>query len=226
MRAKHAPKLWLLLLMIYALRLGTCNCSAHVLDDFNDNLKTAWQDFSFPVGPYANIAEQNGQFKFTLQPVNQSIFSASTKTSETFTLQEGRTVEFRVDLVTGNGADSFAVLAFIPAGTDISQLAGYGLSKSPTDILISKGINKYFYAATPTLKNDNVTMVLSMTVKNGSVILYAKVLDKDNNNTLIFERTVVDTPEADLLVGNATDSPALPYLGSRNFVLIRYGDNG
>src|SRR5947207_15025929 len=83
MRAKHAPKLWLLLLMIYALRLGTCNCSAHVLDDFNDNLKTAWQDFSFPVGPYANIAEQNGQFKFTLQPVGQPIFSASTKTSRT-----------------------------------------------------------------------------------------------------------------------------------------------
>ena len=105
-------------------------------------------------------------------------------------------------------------------------MAGYGLSKSPTDILISKGINKYFYAATPTLKNDNVTMVLSMTVKSGSVILNAKVLDKDNNNAVIFEQTAVDTPAADLLVGNATDSPAAPYLGSGNFVLICYEDNG
>src|SRR5437667_7965727 len=126
-----------------------------VLDDFNDNVKTGWQDFSFNIGvPYSDISEQNGQFKFTLQAIGASIFSASTKTSRTFDLVEGERVEFRVDLVTGNGADSFAVLAFIPAGTDISQLAGYRLSKSPTDILISKGINKYFYAATPTLKND------------------------------------------------------------------------
>ena len=46
MRAKYCPKLWLLLLVIYAVvvRLGTFNCSARVLDDFNDNLKTAWQD--------------------------------------------------------------------------------------------------------------------------------------------------------------------------------------
>ena len=229
MRAKYCPKLWLLLLVIYAVvvRLGTFNCSARVLDDFNDNLKTAWQDFSFNIGvPYSDISEQNGQFKFTLQPVGQPIFSASTKTSETFTLQEGRTVEFRVDLVTGNGADSFAVLAFIPTGSEVSQLAGYGLSKSPTDILISKGINKYFYAATPTLKNDNVTMVLSMTVKDGSVILTGKVLDKDNKNAVIFEQTVVDTTAADALVGNATDSPAAPYLGSGNFVLICYEDNG
>src|SRR5881394_1027503 len=227
MRAKHAPKLWLLLLMIYALRLGTCNCSAHVLDDFNDNLKTAWQDFSFPVGPYANIAEQNGQFKFTLQPVGQPIFSASTKTSETFTLQEGRTVEFRVDLITGLGADSFAILAFIPTSSSVSSLAGYGFSKSTTDLLISKGIGKYFYNENPTpaVKNDNVTLVLSMTVKNGSVILNAKVLDKDNNNAVIFEQTAVDSPAADVLA-DGTDSPAAPYLGSGNFVLMCYEDSG
>ncbi len=197
MPSRYRPNLPLFVLVIFAavLRLGTFHCSARVLDDFNDNVKTGWQDFSFPIGiTYADIAEQNGQFKFTLQPVGQSIFSASTRTSETFTLQEGRTVEFRVDLVTGNGPDSFAVLAFIPTGSDISQLAGYGLAKSPTDILISKGINKYFYAATPTIKNDNVTMVLSLTAKNGNVILNARVLDKDNNNAVIFDQTVVDTP--------------------------------
>src|SRR5205807_7328062 len=68
MRAKDCPELWFFLLVIYSVvvRLGTFNCSARVLDDFNDNLKTAWQDFSFPVGRYANIAEQNGQFKFAL----------------------------------------------------------------------------------------------------------------------------------------------------------------
>src|SRR5436189_5378227 len=221
MRAKHAPKLWLLLLMIYALRLGTCNCSAHVLDDFNDNLKTAWQDFSFPVGPYANIAEQNGQSKFTLQPVGQPIFSASTKTSQTFTLQEGRTVEFSVDLVSGNGPDSFAILAFIPTSSSVSSLAGYGFTKSTTDILITKGIGKYFYNENPTpaIKNDNVTMVLSMTVKNGSVILNAKVLDKDNNRSE--ERRVgkEDRPEADVH-SDGKDSQAASDVGSGTVALL------
>src|SRR6266516_1044211 len=203
MRAKYRPTLWLLPLVIYAVvaRLGTFNCSAHVLDDFNDNLKTAWQDFSFNIGvPYSDISEQNSQFKFTLQPVGQPIFSASTKTSETFTLQEGRTVVFSVDLVSGNGPDSFAILAFIPTSSSVSSLAGYGFTKSTTDILITKGIGKYFYNENPTpaIKNDNVTMVLSMTVKNGSVILNAKVLDKDNNNAVIFEQTAVDTPAADV----------------------------
>src|SRR5438093_13569361 len=103
MRSKYCPKLWWFLLVIYAVvaQLGTFNCSARVLDDFNDNLKTGWQDFSFNIGvPYSDISEQNGQLKFTLQPVGASIFSASTKTSPTFDLVEGERVEFRVDLVT------------------------------------------------------------------------------------------------------------------------------
>src|SRR5438552_16302935 len=75
------------------------------------------------------------------------------------------------------------------------------------------------------MNDDNMTMVVSMTVKNGSVILNAKVLDKDNNNAVIFEQTAVDTRAADLLVGNATDSPAAPDLGSGNFVWICYEDN-
>jgi hypothetical protein len=93
--------------------------------------------------------------------------------------------------------------------------------------LITKGIGKYFYNENPAIpvKNDNVTMVLSMTVKSGNVILSAKVLDKDNNNAVIFEQTAVDTPAADVLA-DGTDSPAAPYLGSGNFVLICYEDSG
>src|SRR5205814_2875758 len=139
-----------LIIVSFALLGGPFKSLARVLDDFNDNVRTGWQDFNFSIGfPYSDISEQNGQFSFTLAPIGQPIFSASTKTSETFTLQEGRTVEFRVDLVAGNGRDSFAVLAFVPTGSDVSQLAGYGFGKSPTDVLISKGINKYFYDGTP-----------------------------------------------------------------------------
>ncbi|PYL01732.1 MAG: hypothetical protein DME19_00665 [Verrucomicrobia bacterium] len=195
-----------------------------MLDNFDDNTKTGWTDFTFIPG-FGIPVETGGQFIFAQPPAGQAIFSASTKTSETFTLQDGRTIEFRVDLVSGGGKDSFAVLAFIPTSSSASTLAGYGFAKSTTDILITKGIGKYFYNENPTpeIKNDNVTMVLSMTGKGGNAVINAKVLDKDNNNAVLFDRTFVDTPSADVL-SDGTDDPAAPYFGSGNFVLYLYQD--
>src|SRR5437016_5654617 len=228
MSTKYSPRVGLFLFVsgVIAWLSGDWRALARVVDNFDDNTKTGWSDFTFTPG-FGIPAETGGQFIFTQPPAGQAIFSASTKTSETFALQDGRTVEFRVDLVSGGGKDSFAILAFIPTSSSVSSLAGYGFTKSTTDILITKGIGKYFYNENPTpaIKNDNVTMVLSMTVKNGSVILNAKVLDKDNNNAVIFDQTAVDTPAADVL-SDGVDSPAAPYLGSGNFVLMCYEDSG
>jgi hypothetical protein len=213
--------------IILASFLFCASVSARVLDDFNDNTKTSWQDFAFPVGvTYSSVVEQDGQLKFALQPVGQSIFAASTKTSETFDLKEGRTIEFRVDLVSGNGPDSFAVLAFIPTTSSVSSLAGYGFAKSTTDILVTKALDEYFYNENPStpIKNDNVTLSLSLTVKNGNVIINSRVLDKDAGNAVLFDKTFVDTPAADVLE-DGNDSGA-PYLGSGNFVLMCYEDTG
>jgi hypothetical protein len=197
---------------------------ARVLDNFNDNTKTAWADSTFIPG-FGIPVEADGQLTFTLGAVGQSIFSGSVKTSETFTLQDGRTVEFRVDMVTGYGGDSFAVLYFLPQGQSVLTLTGYGLAKSSTDILITKGINKYFVDEATAIKNDNVTLVMSLTGKGTSVIINAKVLDKDNNDAVLWERTVVDTAGADMLA-DGTDSPAAPFMGSGNFGLLCYEDNG
>jgi len=226
MSAKYSPRVGLFLFVsgVIAWLSGDWRALARVLDNFDDNTKTGWSDFTFTPG-FGIPAETGGQFIFTQPPAGQAIFSASTKTSETFALQEGRTVEFRVDLVSGGGKDSFAILAFIPTSSSASTLAGYGFAKSTTDILITKGIGKYFYNENPTpaIKNDNVTMVLSMTGKGGNVVINAKVLDKDNNNAVLFDRTFVDTPAADVL-SDGTDSPAAPYFGSGNFVLYLYQD--
>ncbi|PYX04743.1 MAG: hypothetical protein DMG88_23760, partial [Acidobacteria bacterium] len=115
MRAKYRPKLGLLLLVVCAVvgGLGTFDCSARVLDDFNDNTKTAWTDFTFVPG-FGIPFETNGQFRFELPPAGQAIFTASQKTAEIFELKEGRTLEFRVDVIQAGGKDSFAVLAFLP----------------------------------------------------------------------------------------------------------------
>lgn len=225
---KASTKLSLrLTLLTLALSFGLFSISARVLDNFDDNQKTGWTDFSFPVGvQYATIAEANGQFKFTLIPVGQSIFAASTKTSETFDLKEGRTIEYRVDLVSGNGPDAFAVLAYIPTSQNVSSLNGYGFAKSTTDILVTKSLDKYFYNENPAtaIKNENVTMVLSLTVKNGNVIITSKLLDKDANNAVLFERTFIDTPGADVLRNGTDNGPA--YMGPGNFVLMCYEDAG
>src|SRR5207249_4097389 len=155
----------------------------------------------------------------------QAIFSASTKTSRTFDVQDGERLEFHVDLVAGGDKDSFAVLAFIPTSSSASSLGGYGLAKSTTDILVTKGIGKYFYNENPTppVKNTNVTLVLSMEGRGTNVIIVGKVLDKDNSDAVIFEQRFVDTPAADVL-SDGTDSPAAPYFGSGNFVLYLYQD--
>jgi hypothetical protein len=197
---------------------------AKVLDNFNDNTKSDWSDFTFVPGLGLPV-EENGQFKFNLPPAGQALFVASTKTSQTFTIENGKTVEFRVDLVSGNGKDAFAILAFIPKTSSASSLGGYGFAKSTTDILVTKGIGKYFYNQNPPdpLKNENVTMVLSLTGQSNNVIVSTRLLDKDDGDKVIFEKTFIDTPAAEVLDDGA-DSPAAPYMGPGNFVLYCYED--
>jgi hypothetical protein len=207
-----------------ALMLGACLLTpqASIVDDFNDNVKTGWRDFSFGIG---GSTEVGGQLKFSIPAAGQPVFAASTKTTDTYTLADGKTIEFRVDLVSGNSKDSFAILSWTPKSQSVSSLAGYSIAKSPTDILITKGINKYFHNENPTpaIKNDNVTLVLILTQKGTDVYITGKILDKDANNAVIFERTYVDTAAADVL-RNGTDSPAAPWTGDGEFTLIEYED--
>ena len=213
-------------LAITILLLALQSATGRILDNFNDNVKTTWSDFTFipALGPSKEV---NQQLQFELPPAGQSLFIANQKTSETFELKEGRTVEYRVDVAQTGGKDSFAILAFIPntGGNSPGTLAGYGFAKSTTDVLITKGINKYFVAeGWPSgLPNDNITLVLTLTGKNGNVIINTKVLDKAQNNAVVWEKTVVDTPAADVLVAGS-DSPAAPFLTTGYYTLYLYED--
>ena len=195
-----------------------------VLDNFDDNLKTDWSDFTFQAG-FGLPVESSGQFRFELPPAGQAIFTASQKKSETFELKEGRTVEFRADVVQTGGKDSFAILAFIPSDNSPGSLAGYGLAKSTTDILITKGINKYFVAESWPAdgKNENITLSLRLTVRDGNVEINARILDKDQANKVIYDKTVIDTPAADVLA-SGKDDPAAPYIKSGYYTLYCYED--
>ena len=73
---------------------------ARVLDNFNDNTKTGWTDFTFVPG-FGLPTEAGGQFQFkqNVSPSGGAIFSASQKTSDPFELKEGRSIEYRVDVI-------------------------------------------------------------------------------------------------------------------------------
>lgn len=201
---------------------------AKVLDNFDAAQRSGWEDANPADLPLPGGQQANGRFTFTLPPMPRSFFHSSKKTSETFELKEGRSVEFRVDMVSGQGGDSFAVLGFIPQATGPNSLAGYGLAKSETDILITKGINKYFTAESPSpaLKNTNVTLVLNLSVRNGNVHITGQVLDRDDGNRVIWEKSHVDTPAADVLSAGA-DNPPAPFVNLvGNFVLYLFADAG
>ncbi|MBL9134591.1 MAG: hypothetical protein JNK85_01920, partial [Verrucomicrobiales bacterium] len=215
-------------LLAVVLPLTAATATGTVLDNFNGAQRTAWEDAN-PVGlPLPGGLQADGKFTFNMQPVGQPYFVSSRKTSETFELREGRTIEFRADLLNGQGPDSFAVLAFIPQATGPNTLAGYGIAKSETDILITKGINKYFYNenVNPPVKNNNVTLVLNLAVKGGKVFITGQVLDKDDGNRVIWEKSFVDTTAADVL-SDGEDSPPAPWINlPGNFVLYLYADGG
>ena len=201
---------------------------ATVLDNFDAAARSGWEDANPGNLPLPGGKQAGGQLTFDLPRLGQSFFISSKKVTETFELKEGRTLEYRVDMVGGRGGDSFAVLAFIPQATGPNTLAGYGIAKSETDILITKGINNYFHNENPStpIKNTNVTLVLNLRVEGGSVHVTGKVLDKDDGNRVLFEKTYVDTPAADVL-RTGTDAPPAPFINlPGNFVLYLYGDGG
>ncbi len=197
-----------------------------VLDDFNAAERQGWTD-SNPINlPLPGGQQAGGQFTFGLPALGQAYFVASTKTTKTYELAEGTRHEFRVDLVGAQGPDSYAVLAFIPTATGANTLAGYGIAKSETDILITKGIGNYFIDDdTEPRKNSNMALVLSLLTRGGNVYITGQVLDKDDGEAVIWERTFVDTSAADIF-SDGSDTPPAPFITSGNVVLYLYADEG
>ena len=202
---------------------------AKVIDDFDDNKITGWEKFDFGTGN-GFFKEEDGQFEIGMhQPTGQPFFVAATHTGEKFTIEDGVTLEFRLDLIGANQSDAFAVMGFIPSESPVSQLSGYSLAKDDNDVLLAKGLNKYFYDITEGDWIDtpeNITLCLTMTGKGDSVEVTTRVFDIENNNAMVFEKTIIDTPEADDL-DTGDDSPAASFIGKPgNFAMLLYHNDG
>ena len=201
------------------------NAHARVLDDFDDNKVKGWDKFDFGSGN-GYLKEENGQLTIGMhQAPKQQFFVAATYSAETFTVEDGNTLEFSVDLVGANQADSFAVLSFIPKEYDVSSLTGYSFAKDVNDLLFAKGLNKYFYDTTEgdwLDREENVRLVLSMTGSGNSVSVTTRILDLDNNGAVLFEDTTIDTEEVEEF-STGDDDPAGSFIGKPgNFVLLVY----
>lgn len=197
--------------------------AGRILDSFTDPQKTGWTEFTFQPG-LGSFTEANGHLTIDVPGVNTPVFAATTKTSESFVLQPGRTLEFHVDLVSGNDPAAVAVLGWFPAAQSVSSLSGYGLAVSSDRIVVSKGLNKYFYDGDPPAKAQNVELVLSLTQTATNVVtIQTRILDKDSNGAVLFDKTFVDTDAADVLA-RGTDDPKAPWTGSGHVSLLNYAD--
>jgi len=199
------------------------------IDDFDDNKVTGWEKFDFGTGN-GFFKEEDGQFEIGMQqPTGQPFFVAATYTSKTFTIEDGVTVEFSADLIAANQSDAFLVLSFIPNDTPVSQLSGYSLAKDDNDVLLAKGLNKYFFDITSgdwIEAPENIRLVLTMTGSGTSVDVTTRVFDIENNLALLFEETVTDTAEAEDL-DTGEDSPPESFIDRPGkFVLLLYHNDG
>jgi hypothetical protein len=205
-------------LIVAATALANLGTSAQTVlwtDNFDDNDTDGWVK-----GYSGEMAESNQQFRiggsFGPTPINQPTETYAFAFHDvpiSGALQDQQKLEARVDLVEANQSNAWASMQFF-----WTQGLAYAVFKDEDEILLAKawltspaGISlAFFYYESRLIKNQNVTLVLSLTRLGEDVRIGTRVLDKDNGNAVLFERTVTDTPQADPVVPNAREFPGVP----------------
>jgi hypothetical protein len=172
-----------------------------VLDNFDDNeVSLRWQTDDVPV----ELNESNQQFnvrgdwpdKSTIQFNDTAAWSYL---GGNWNVPNGETLELRADLV---GMSEHATTANVFLW-DASLGQGYGVIKGRDFIQLSKssfyanGLHSVLFYEKLVTQNTNVVMGLAMTRVDPNVIVTARILDKANDNAVLYQRSVVDTPNVD-----------------------------
>ena len=188
---------------LYVMRMALVTTNV-VLDNFDDNQLTGWSSHG-GLGQ-VELTETNQQFKSRgywpgMHTMDITDTSAYGYLSRNWSVLNGQTVELRVDLV---GMNEHATMATIDLWSSTSG-AGYALFKGPDFIHLCKptlspagvqGHGHFFHERVP-IKNTNVVLTLAVTRVSPNVIITTRVLDKANDNAVLYERSVVDTPNVD-----------------------------
>lgn len=185
-------------------------------DDFSGPL-SGWTTGGFP----GDLAVANQQLvvsetSFGPQDTN-NILAAFTDAQHwipiTGPLPVNQTLELRADLVRANHEDTLVSLHYFDGTGN-----GYVFGKSRNIVMFFKFWNggldnsgAVFFWEHGQLKNQNVTLALALARFESSLSITTRVLDKDNANAVLFERTVTDTPQADAVLPNRAPDGMLCY---------------
>jgi hypothetical protein len=192
-------------LMVLALAAGVSTASAQTnvwSDNFDDNNPIGWTGSQFSETNQQFVVSGNFGPAETNNPLathGGSMHSIPTSGP----LPDQQTLELRADLVGASENDAWAGLHFLWK----PQFQGYLFFKDEDEVALVKFWNGatslawFFYENLP-IQNQDVTLVLSLTRVGSDVKITTRVLDKENANTVLFERTVTDTPQADPVLPN------------------------
>jgi hypothetical protein len=152
-----------------------------------------------------NLILTNGQLTIRgnwpgIHTVDPSDTAAYAYPMQNWAVNQGQSLEARLDLVSLNGAAPGAVVALYHD----SGLA-YFMSKSRDSVCVGKQNSGWTYLSADklTTMNTNEVLVLALTPSGQNVILMARVLDKSNGGAVLYERIIVDTPASDPSLNSA-----------------------
>lgn len=173
-----------------------------ILDNFDDNRFTG---STWEMGA-CSLAEANQQFTLRARatsPVSSiaDAYLIAGYEDRNVAIPNGLTREWRADLVQLSGGATNVSL--MTAGT----LSGfYAFHKSADCAFLLKWINGntiLFAADSVPMRNTNVILSLAILNLEPNLVVTARVLDKSNPSTVLYERTVIDTPSIDASINTA-----------------------
>lgn len=130
-------------------------------------------------------------------------------------LNEGEVLELHVDLLEAGPNDVQALLTYVEPG-----VGGYSLVKDEDEIWLTKfrwvdcGGNAPLFYQQVRAKNERVRMVLELRKANTSLHITTKVLDLDQPQAVLFEKTLTDSPAVDSTVRSFRGFSWLPDHGA------------
>jgi hypothetical protein len=172
-----------------------------VVDNFDDNILTGWTWFGSGTS-LPHLLETNHQFT-----VRGSWPRVVTHTymdtwdypalSKNWSVANNRTLECRVDLVSmSENATNLAALVLWSGSAQQSCIFFKGRDFIQVGKWIGGSVAVLFHE-NAVIKNTNVVLSLALTRMGTNVVLTARVLDKDNQEAVLYQRSVVDTPKVD-----------------------------
>ncbi len=135
-----------------------------------------------------------------------------------WTVADGQTLEARVELVSSSESTTWATLMVgtttgfygLCKGHDFMALRKWSVNQSDSGRAVT-----LFNFEKPQLPDSDVVLALALTRANTNVVVTVRVLDKTNPDSVLYESSVVDTPNAD----PALTSAELLSLSGMNLVL-------